>query len=93
MKGDTTDIYFIDDYDILASADILDNGKKWKESKDLLQFYLEENSSSTFAWRLLGNANLNLGDTTKAIYCYKKTLEINPNYEKGKIALEQLGKK
>lgn len=90
MKKDTTDNYFIDDNDILASADILDNGKKWQESKDLLEYYLKENPNSTFAWRLYGNANLNLGDTTKAISSYEKTLEINPNYEKGRIALEQL---
>lgn len=90
MKKDTIDNYTIDDYSILTSADILDNGGKYEESKDLLHFFLEQKPNSTFGWRLLGKANLNLGDTTTAITCYKKTLEINPNYTKGRVALEKL---
>ncbi|MEO0338197.1 MAG: serine hydrolase [Bacteroidota bacterium] len=90
MRTDTTDIYFIDDYDLLTSADILDNGQQGQASKDLLELFMEHNANSTYAWRLYGNAHLNLGDTTNAIIACEKTLEINPNYEKGRNALEQL---
>ncbi|MEM6337885.1 MAG: tetratricopeptide repeat protein, partial [Bacteroidota bacterium] len=75
---------------LLASAAILENGAHWKESQDLLEFYLGRNANSTYAWRLLGNARLNLGDTAQAIASYERTLEINPDYEKGRKALEQL---
>ncbi len=33
---------------------------------------------------------INLEDTLKARSCYEETLKINPNYEKGEIALENL---
>ncbi|MCB0541820.1 MAG: tetratricopeptide repeat protein, partial [Bacteroidetes bacterium] len=40
----------------------------------------------------LGNVYLNLGDRSQAKSCYEKTLLINPEYEKGKKALEDLEK-
>jgi tetratricopeptide (TPR) repeat protein len=93
MKNDTTDIYSVDDEDILTTGAILENGKRWSETKDVLEFYLTMNEKSTYAWRLLGNANLGLKDTISALSCYNKCLEINPNYEKAKIAIEQISKK
>lgn len=90
LKNDTLDNYFVDEEDILTSGAILENGQKWKESKEILTYYLTLDEQSTYAWRLLGNTNLNLGDTLAAITCYEMTLKINPNYEKGKIALELL---
>lgn len=90
LKKDTTDIYFTDDDDVLTTGAILENGAKWEETKDILQYYNTLNEQSTYAWRLLGNANLNLGDTMTALTNYEKCLEINPNYEKAKIAIEQI---
>jgi CubicO group peptidase (beta-lactamase class C family) len=90
MKSDTTDQYYSDDDHILTIGAILENGKKWKDSKQVLEYYITINDKSTYAWRLLGNAYLNLEDSIKARSCYEETLKINPNYEKGKIALENL---
>ncbi len=88
MKKDTTDIYLVDDDDILTTGAILDNGKKWLLTKEILTFYNTLNEKSTYSWRLLGNANLNLGDTTNALSCYHQCLEINPDYEKATRAIE-----
>lgn len=90
MKTDTTDIYYVNDEDILTVGAILENGKHWKDTKEILSYYTTIDTTSTYAWRLLGNAHLNLQDTINAKKCYEKTLEINPNYEKGKDALMRL---
>jgi len=70
----------------------LENAKEWKEAQEMLEYYIGMDSSSTYAWRLLGNVHLGLGDTVAAISAYQKTQEINPNYEKGKKALKALKK-
>lgn len=93
LKKDTLDHYYVDDEDILTIGAILENGQNWKASKEVLEHYLTIDKNSTYAWRLLGNANLNLGDTLTAKSCYEQTLKINPNYEKGRIAIEKLLKK
>jgi len=93
LKKDTLDNYFVDDDDILTTGALLTNGENWTDAKTILTHYLTINNNSTYAWRLLGNANLNLGDTATAITCYEKTLSINPNYDKGRKALEELLKK
>lgn len=90
MKTDTTDIYDVDDNDILTIGAILENGHHWEYTEKILSHYTTINNSSTYAWRLLGNAYLNLKDTIKAKSCYEKTLEINPNYQKGRDALKAL---
>jgi len=90
LKKDTTDIYYVDDEDILTIGAVLENGKKWQEAKDILEFYISIDSQSTYAWRLLGNAHLGLGSKDEAKRCYEETLRINPNYSKGKKALELL---
>ncbi|MEM7163032.1 MAG: serine hydrolase [Bacteroidota bacterium] len=93
LKEDTLDSYYTYDYSLLTSGSILENGGQWNQAQDLLKYYLIENKNSTYAWRLLGNCELALADTTEAIRCFQKTLEINPNYEKGKLALKRLEKK
>ena len=85
LKKDTTDIYYIDDDDILTTGAILENGGKWVETKEILEYYNTLNEESTYSWRLLGNANLNLGDTLTAISNYEQCLVINPNYEKARL--------
>jgi len=93
MKNDTTDIYFIDDYDLLEIGGMLENGQNWKDTKDVIEYYLTFNDKSTYAWRLLGNANLNLGDTLTALSNYKQCLKINPDYEKAKKAIKEISRK
>ncbi len=90
LKKDTTDIYYADDDDILTTGAILENGKKWGKTKEILKYYNTLNEKSTYSLRLLGNAYLNLGDTVTAISNYERCLEINPNYEKARIAIEKL---
>jgi tetratricopeptide (TPR) repeat protein len=90
IKNDTTDIYFVDNEDILTTGAILENGRRWSETKEVLEFYNSLDNQSTYSWRLLGNANLKLGDTILALECYQKCLEINPNYKKATIAIEQV---
>ena len=92
LKKDTTDIYQVNDEDILTTGAVLENGKNWQASKEILEYYISLDNQSTYAWRLLGNVNLNLGDMKAAKSCYEQTLEINPDYEKGKQALEDLKK-
>lgn len=90
IKKDTIDIFFSDNEGILTTGAILENGKQWSETKDVLEFYNSLDNESTYAWRLLGNANLKLGDTVAALACYQQCLVINPNYEKATIAIEQV---
>lgn len=90
LEKDTTDIYFSDNDDILTTGAILENGGYWKETKEVLEFYNTIHEQSTYAQRLLGNAFLNLGDTTSTLRHYEKCLEINPNYEKARLAIDQL---
>jgi CubicO group peptidase (beta-lactamase class C family) len=90
LKTDTTDIYIVNDGDILTTGAILENGRKWSETREVLEFYNDLNNNSTYSWRLLGNANLNIGDTLTAMNCYRKCLEINPNYEKAKLEIKKL---
>ena len=92
LKQDTTDIYQADDEDILTTGAVLENGKYWEAAREILEYYITMDSKSTYAWRLLGNVYMNLGDRSKAKSCYEKTLLINPKYEKGKKALEDLEK-
>jgi len=87
LRSDTTDIYTTNDGDILTTGAVLENGGKWSETREILEYYLTINDQSTYAWRLLGNATLHLGDTIGAIACYERTLAINPDYEPGKVAL------
>jgi hypothetical protein len=89
LKTDTTDNYFTDDQDLLTAGAII-NDTKFSESKEILEFYNTLNPESTYSWRLLGNAHLNLGDTLTAISCYQRCLEINPKYEKALKALMKL---
>ena len=93
MKNDTTDIYIVNDEDILTTGAILENGGNWNETKEILEYYNILNNKSTYSWRLLGNANLNRGDTLAALNCYKKCLEINPDYKKAKLAIENIENK
>lgn len=90
LKKDTLDNYFVDDEDILTTGAILENNQEWTATKEILSYYLTIDEKSTYAWRLLGNAHLNIGDTLSAKSCYQQTLKINPDYEKGKLALERL---
>ena len=92
IKKDTTDIYFVDDDDILTTGAILENGKRWTETKEVLEYYNTLNKKSTYSWRLLGNANLNLGDTINALICYQQCLKINPDYKKATLAIEDISK-
>ncbi|MEM1220970.1 MAG: serine hydrolase [Bacteroidota bacterium] len=90
LEADTTDIYQADSDDLLTAGAVLENGKYWSAANEMLTFYLESNPESTYAWRLLGNTYLGMSDTLQAIDCYRQTLAINPDYEKGQKALLQL---
>lgn len=90
LKMDTTDVYIASEDDLLTAGAVLENERKWKQAQDILEYYTEFNSESTYALRLLGNTRLNLNDTISAIQYYKKALEINPEYDKAKKALNKI---
>ncbi len=90
LKTDTTDRYHSYDGDVLRTGSILENAGEWKATKEVLEYYNTLNDRSTYSWRLLGNANPNLGDTLKALSNYKKCLEINPKYVKASLAIEKI---
>lgn len=90
LKKDSTDIYEVADEDLLTTGAVLENGKNWIAAREILEYYITLDNKSTYAWRLLGNTHLNLGNKEKAKSCYEQTLLINPEYEKGKKALEDL---
>lgn len=92
LKKDSTDIYEVDNEDLLTTGAVLENGKNWVAARDILEYYVTLDNNSTYAWRLLGNTYLNLGNREKAKSCYEQTLRINPEYEKGKKALDDLEK-
>lgn len=90
IKNDTTSVYKASSDDILTAGAILENGKQWKQTKHVLEFYTTLNKNSPYAYRLLGNAELNLGDTTTALNHYKEALKINPDYDKAKNAINKI---
>lgn len=90
LAQDTTDIYYVDNEDVLTTGAVLENGRNWTASKEILEYYLTLDSLSTYAWRLLGNSHLGLGDLESAEACYEQTLRINPDYQQGKDALIKL---
>lgn len=92
MKSDTNDMYFTEDIDIRTTAAILEHRGQWKEANEILKYYLTLNDKSSFTRRIYGNTFLNLGDTVNAIKNYKLALEINPDYEKARKALDDLQK-
>ncbi|MEM9919593.1 MAG: serine hydrolase [Bacteroidota bacterium] len=92
LRQDTTDIYYVEDDDILTAGAVLENAGKWRQTKEVLEYYTRLNDQSTYAWRLLGNAAAGLGDTLGAMAHYEQALKINPNYERAKTAIAKLSK-
>ncbi|MEM6801095.1 MAG: serine hydrolase [Bacteroidota bacterium] len=90
LRNDTTDMYYVDDDDILTTGAVLEKGELWKEAQEILEYYISMDSSSTYAWRLLGNTHLKLGARQEAKSCYEQALNINPDYEKAKKALKDM---
>jgi CubicO group peptidase (beta-lactamase class C family) len=90
LRQDTTDQYDVDDDDLLTTGAVLENGGRWSASRDVLEYYLSLHDASAYAWRLLGNARLGLGDTTLAITAYENALRVNPSYDRARVALTGL---
>jgi len=90
MKKDTTDMYYTNDRNLLTAAAVLENEQQSAVAQDILLQYVLKDSMSSYAYRLLGNTYVHLNDTAQAVASYKKTLEIDPDYEKGKAALRAL---
>ena len=91
LRGDTTAGYTVDDDDLLTMGAVLENGQQWREARDVLGYYLTRRGDAAYPLRLLGNAHLGLGDTLAAIKAYQGALRIDPDYERGRLALEALG--
>ncbi len=64
-----------------------------KEAIDICMLYTLEYPKSEYAYAMLGEAYLNNGQKDSAITCYKRSLELNPQYAKSKEMLEKLEKK
>jgi len=90
MADDSTAGVTSDVDDLLTTGAVLENGGEWRAARDVLTFYLSLGDPSPYAWRLLGNAHLGLGDTTAAEESYEAALQIDPGYAKAQDALRSL---
>jgi CubicO group peptidase (beta-lactamase class C family) len=91
LRSGATQRYTVDDDDLLTMGAVLENGEQWSEARDVLAYYLARSGDAAYPLRLLGNAHLGLGDTLAAVDAYQDALRVNPDYERGRLALEALG--
>jgi 3-oxoadipate enol-lactonase len=63
-----------------------------KEAIDLCKLYTLMYPKSEYAFALLGKAYLQDGQKDSSVICYKKSLEINPQYTNAKEMLEKIEK-
>ena len=91
LESDTTDIYYSDVDDILTCGAVYEADKQYDLARPILEYHLTYNDQSTFTGRILGNCNLNMGDTSSAIQNYLTCLDINAEYSKAQNALDELG--
>jgi tetratricopeptide (TPR) repeat protein len=66
---------------------------KTSEAIEVFKLNVEEFPESFNVYDSLGEAYMTAGDKEKAIFNYKKSIEINPNNESGKKMLEKLEQK
>lgn len=88
LSADSTDRYQVDDDDLLSMGAVLENGGRWREARDVLQYFVSRHDNAPYPWRLLGNAHVGLRDTASAIAAYSRALAIDPTYARGRAALE-----
>ena len=67
--------------------------RDWPKAAEAFRFYTEQYPGSTRAHFFLGESFNRQGDSAKAIECYRKTLEIDPEYARAANRLKELGVK
>ncbi len=92
LKKDTAN-YYIDWISMNFIAEQLLKQKMYDEAKIISENNVIEFSNKDLIMVTMGNIYLALNRKEEAIIYYKKTLEINPNYEEAKNRLKDLGQK
>ena len=88
VQNDSTNRYQVDDDDLLSMGAVLEQAGQWSEAHDVLRLFVSRHDNAPYPWRLLGNAHVGLGDTAAAIAAYERALQIDPTYERGRVALD-----
>ena len=63
----------------------------YKKAEDALRIAVQRDPSMEFGWDYLAYAALKNGDRQYAIECWRKVLEINPNHDSARRAIERYG--
>ena len=66
-------------------------GEDWPKAIEVFQFYAGQYPGSARAQFFLGESYRRNGNNEQAIECYKKTLEIDPEYTRATSRLKELG--
>jgi tetratricopeptide (TPR) repeat protein len=63
----------------------------YKKAEDALRIAVQRDPSMEFGWDYLAYAALKNGDRRYAIECWRKVLQINPNHDSARRAIERYG--
>lgn len=63
----------------------------YKKAEDALRIAVQRDPSMEFGWDYLAYAALKNGDRQYAIECWRKVLQINPNHDSARRAIERYG--
>lgn len=63
----------------------------YKKAEDALRIAVQRDPTKEFAWDYLAYAALKNGDRQYALECWRKVLEIDPNHDSARRALERYG--
>ncbi|HYK52840.1 MAG TPA: tetratricopeptide repeat protein [Candidatus Eremiobacteraceae bacterium] len=63
----------------------------YKKAEDALRIAVQRDPSMEFGWDYLAYAALKNGDRQYAVECWRKVLQINPNHDSARRAIERYG--
>jgi cyclase len=96
LKDQFSDEYQVDEFDLYRIAYKLNDAKKLHESILIYELQIKEYPENQYLWYFyynIGSIYDNLGDIVNARVNYEKSLEIDPENEDVKKALENLAEK
>lgn len=64
---------------------------QYKDAEDALRIAVQRDPSMEFGWDYLAYAALKNGDRQYALECWRKVLQINPNHDSARRAIERYG--
>lgn len=93
LQRDSAKVYFLGGFTLIPAGNWLLENKKPAEAAIVFRLSVEEHPANWMAYQRLGEAYLGVGDTTKAIATYRRSLDLNPNNRNAAEGLKRLGTK